>query len=81
MDENCLRQFKVACMKFWLAAPQVFQGRLQPCASHDAIAGNEGRGVILGRQYQFSVEGRTGHLAGGVNGDDQALGGQVKSLS
>lgn len=81
MDENCLRQFKVAGMKFWLALTQVPQGGLQLCASHQAIAGNKGRGVILGGEYQFSIEGCAGHLAAGETRDHQPLGGEVKGLS
>lgn len=78
MDENCLRQFKVAGMKFWLGATQVIKRRFQPCAPPLAVSGDKRGSVILGGHDDFAVEGGRGHLAGGVCARDGALGDQVK---
>ncbi|MCY1242313.1 hypothetical protein D9M72_552650 [compost metagenome] len=80
MDENCLRQFKVAGMKFCLGLAQIPKGRLQSCASHQTVTGNECRGVIMGSEQQFMVEGGGGHEACGVTTGDGALGGQVEGV-
>lgn len=68
-------------MKFGLRLTQVLQGGLQLRASPLTISGNEGGGIVLGGAYQFMVEGRGGHLACGVAGNNQTLCGQVESLS
>ena len=79
MDENCLCQFKVAGMKFWLGLTQVNQGRFQLRSSQLTITGNECCGVILGGEQQFMVEGGGGHHAGGIAAGDEVLRGQVKA--
>lgn len=48
MDENCLCQFKVVGMKFWLGLAQVNQGGLQSRASQLTVTGNERRSIIVG---------------------------------
>lgn len=55
MDENCLRQFKVAGMKFWLGATQVIKRRFQPCAPPLAVSGDKRGSVILGGHDDFAV--------------------------
>jgi len=80
LDENCLRQFKVAGMKFWLGPAQVDQGRFQLCSSQLAVTGDERCSVIPGGDQHFMVEGRGGHHAGGVTTGYGALCRQVESV-
>lgn len=80
MDENCLCQFKVADVKFWLGPAQVIQGRFQLCTSQLPVAGNEGRGVIVSGDDQFMVEGRGGHHARGIDADHHLLGGHIEGM-
>lgn len=67
-------------MKFCLGSAQIPQGRLQSCASQLAVTGNECRGVIMGSEQQFMVEGGGGHQTCGVSAGDDALGGQVEGV-
>lgn len=53
-----MRQFKVACMKFWLGAAQIIQRGFQTSAPPLAVSGDKSGSVILGGHYQLSVKGR-----------------------
>ncbi|SPO69970.1 protein of unknown function [Pseudomonas sp. JV241A] len=80
MDENCLRQFKVAGMKFRVGLAQPVQCSLKASAPPLTVAAHKGSGIVMGGQQQFAIEGRRRHFAGDVTTDDKVVGGQVQRL-
>ncbi|MNL86614.1 hypothetical protein D3C87_2153880 [compost metagenome] len=58
MDENCLRQFKVAGMKFRVGLAQQVQGSLQSGTADLAVAGDKCGSTVVRFQQQFAIEGR-----------------------
>jgi len=67
-------------MKFWPGMAQVNQGRFQLCSAQLAVTGDEGRGIIVRGEQQFTVEGRGGHQTGAITTGDSALCRKIEGI-
>ena len=80
MDEDCLRQFKIAGVKFCVSLAQAMQRGFKSDALELAVAGDERCGIIPGGQDYFVIKGGGGDLTGDIAGFEQALGRRIERV-